>query len=87
VEPATAFYWAEAYHQKHRLRQEHDLMAEFRAMYPSDGDLVNSTAAARVNGYLSGHGSREDLEAELEGLGLSPDGREKLRRLLSRSGS
>ncbi len=87
VEPATVFYLAEEYHQKHRLRQERDLMSEFRAMYPSDGDFVASTAAARVNGYLSGYGTREELQAELEGLGLSSAAGEKLRRTVRRSGA
>ncbi len=69
--PATDFYRAEAYHQKYRLRQDRELMKEFNAMYPSDDDFVNSTAAARVNGYLDGYGTTESLRTELDSLGLS----------------
>jgi peptide-methionine (S)-S-oxide reductase len=76
--PATEFYRAEAYHQKHRLRQDRDLMKEFNTMYPSDDDFVNSTAAARVNGYLAGYGTPEALEKELNSLGLSTDANKKL---------
>ena len=40
-------------------------------MYPATGDFVNSTAAARINGYLDGYGTNEDLQEELQGFGLS----------------
>lgn len=76
--PSSEFYLAESYHQKYRLQQEPDLLQEFRAIYPDDEDFVNSTAAARVNGYLSGHGTLAALETEIDGLGLSPAAREKL---------
>jgi peptide-methionine (S)-S-oxide reductase len=76
--PATDFYVAEAYHQKYRLRQDRELMKEFNTMYPSAEDFANSTAAARVNGYLDGYGTTESLQEELDGLGLSPAANEKL---------
>jgi peptide-methionine (S)-S-oxide reductase len=76
--PATEFYSAEAYHQKHRLRQDKELMKEFGLIYPSDDDFVGSTAAARVNGYLDGYGTPESLQAELDNLGLSPEASNKL---------
>jgi len=67
----TAFYQAEDYHQKYRLRHVRVLMAEFRAMYPAEADFVRSTAAARINGYLDGQGTLPQLERELDSLGLS----------------
>jgi peptide-methionine (S)-S-oxide reductase len=78
IVPASEFYLAEAYHQKYRLQQVPDLMKEFSAMYPADEDLVDSTAAARVNGHLAGYGTVEALQAELSSLGLSPEGSQKL---------
>ncbi|MGO9568674.1 MAG: peptide-methionine (S)-S-oxide reductase MsrA [Desulfomonilaceae bacterium] len=75
---ATTFYRAEGYHQKYRLRQDRELMKEFNATYPSEADFVNSTAAARVNGYLDGYGTLESLGEELEGLGLSPGASKRL---------
>jgi peptide-methionine (S)-S-oxide reductase len=78
IVPAPEFTLAEAYHQKYRLRQVSDLIEEFSTMYPASEDLVDSTAAARVNGYLGGHGTLEALQAELSSLGLSPDGSQKL---------
>jgi peptide-methionine (S)-S-oxide reductase len=76
--PLTEFYHAEDYHQKHRLRSDRDLMREFNAMYPLYEDFINSTAAARINGYLSGYGSFEDLKDELPCFGLSPVAENKL---------
>lgn len=76
--PATEFYRAEAYHQKHRLRGEPAVMKELQALYPSDEDLVNSTAAARLNGYLDGYGAIGSLEEELDDLGVSREAAGKL---------
>jgi peptide-methionine (S)-S-oxide reductase len=78
VLPATEFHRAEAYHQKYRLRQDSELMKEFNAMYPADEDFVNSTAAARVNGYLDGYGTMESLLEELDSLGLSSEANKRL---------
>ena len=82
VLPATRFYLAEDYHQKYRLRQVPDLLREFAVMYPDGMDFVNSTAAARVNGYLGGYGTPESLEAEMGGLGLSPEGKRRLMEIV-----
>ena len=53
-------------------------MNEFKGMYPAEEDFVNSTAAARVNGYLDGYGTLEDLLEELPGFDLSPAAGKKL---------
>jgi peptide-methionine (S)-S-oxide reductase len=82
--PATVFYVAEDYHQKYLLRSETSLMTEFRAMYPDAKDFTNSTAAARVNGYLGGHGSKEMVDKEIDKVGLSPEARQTLLRLHER---
>jgi methionine-S-sulfoxide reductase len=81
--PYEKFYRAEDYHQKYQLRAHGDLMREFRTMYPRDIDFVNSTAAARVIGYLGGHGSPEAVKATLEQLGLSTAGRDRLQALFN----
>ena len=77
--PATEFYLAEDYHQKYYLQQTHELLKEFRAIYPDIDDFTNSTAVARVNGYVGGFGTPEGLEEELDKLGLSDKGRDIIR--------
>ena len=76
--PFVKFYLAEDYHQKYQLRRHHNLMREFKAMYPRDIDFIHSTAAARVNGYVGGYGKSEAIDETIEKLGLSTAGREQL---------
>jgi len=81
--PASDFYLAEAYHQKYALRQYPRLLQELTAIYPVPEDFVDSTAAARINGYLNGHGGAARLREELPLLGLSPEGGRKLLEIVS----
>jgi len=74
----TEFYLAEDYHQKHALQHSYEYLDEFKAMYPSFKDIIYSTAAARVNGYLGGYGTLKDLQAELVSYGLSVKANEHL---------
>lgn len=89
--PFSGFTLAEDYHQKHRLRGNPELIREFRAVYPDDRGFINSTAAARVNGFLDGYGTAELLLREVESYGISTRGKEILldrvkgARALSRS--
>jgi peptide-methionine (S)-S-oxide reductase len=76
--PASTFYLAEEYHQKYQLRRVRELEAEFQAIYPDPLDLVNSTAAARINGYLGGNGTLEQLQAEIDSYGLSLQAKARL---------
>jgi methionine-S-sulfoxide reductase len=71
--PVGRFTRAEDYHQKYYLRQESLLMREFGAMYPRDEDFVDSTAAARANGFVAGEGTAADRDAALPRMGLSPE--------------
>lgn len=83
VIPITEFYNAEDYHQKYRLQNEPDIMAEFSSMFLSVKDFINSTSAARVNGYLGGYGTPEALQQELKILGLSEQGMKRLIGIVS----
>lgn len=84
IVPAAEFYQAEDYHQKYRLRSEREFMRELRAIYPAEKDFVNSTAAARINGYLDGYGTFADLQEELPGFGLSPATSQRLMEIVKR---
>ena len=59
-------------------------MREFNAMYPLQEDFMNSTTAARINGYLYGYGSLEDLKDELPGFGLSTAAERKLMEVVKK---
>ncbi len=85
VRPAGTFTEAEDYHQKYYLRQS-ALEREFLAMYPELRDFVDSTAAARVNGYVSGYGQGALLTRELPLLGLSEKGQSELKRRAAQRG-
>jgi peptide-methionine (S)-S-oxide reductase len=76
--PATAFYLAEDYHQKYYLQGKSEFKKNFNAIYPDISNFIDSTAAARVNGYVAGYGSRETLSENISDFGLSPEGNDKL---------
>jgi len=71
VMPLHSFTMAEEYHQKYYLKANDVLKRDLQRIYPKHSDFVNSTAAARLNGYLGGYGNREQLSLEIKRLGLS----------------
>jgi methionine-S-sulfoxide reductase len=84
IEPYRGFTLAEDYHQKYALRADRGMMVRMRAHYHDDDALRESTAAARLNGYLYGAGSPLQLESEIETLGLDAEGRSRLEHFVSR---
>lgn len=64
------FYPAEDYHQKYYLQNHNNLMRYFNGMYSKFEGFMNSTAAARLNGFVAGHGTKELLNAEVGGYGI-----------------
>ncbi len=70
--PLSKFYLAEDYHQKYYLQNSH---IASKLNLPTDAEeLANSYLATRLNGYIKGSGSVEDLEADLKKLsGLIDD--------------
>lgn len=50
------FHPAEAYHQKWRLRQERALFETLLSHYPDEAAMLASTAAAKANAHVGGHG-------------------------------
>ena len=81
VLPYGRFYAAEDYHQKYYLRGHRQILRQFQQYYPEAADLMNSTAAARVNGYIGGHGTAAAYKADIDRLGLSAAAREELEEL------
>ena len=80
IVPLDSFWIAEDYHQKYRLRHEGALDDELHAIYPDEQDYVNSTAAARLNGFLDGYGTEQQLERDIDKLGLSETAQTLLRK-------
>lgn len=71
---ADSFYLAEDYHQKYYLQRYTELMDELGEAYPDFSDLVDSTAAARLNGFLGGSRTHDLRRQDLGQLGLSETG-------------
>jgi peptide-methionine (S)-S-oxide reductase len=71
IERLARFTRAEDYHQKFYLRQKRAIADELLARFGSDEAMVDSTAAAWLNGWMSGHGARADVERRLPSLSLS----------------
>ena len=72
------FHLAEDYHQKYYLRRDATLMRELAGYEPQA--LVDSTVAARLNGYVAGKGTLAGLRSA--SLGLSAAGETYLERLV-----
>jgi len=84
ITPFSKFYLAEDYHQKYYLRQEPVLVKELSIIYPDISEFIDSTAVARVNGYVGGYGYLPTLDEELSSLGFSVTGRNKLLEIADR---
>ena len=80
IVPVGTFTEAEAYHQKYNLQNSRLFLDELKRYYPDFSDIVDSTAAARINGYLARYGTIEELEREIEEYGLSEDAESELIR-------
>jgi peptide-methionine (S)-S-oxide reductase len=84
IEPLSEFYLAEDYHQKYYLRGVELLMEELKRQYPEEREFVDSTTAARLNGYVGGFGTLDQLDQELESFGLSEQAEQVIRKRVSR---
>lgn len=85
IVPYSKFYLAEDYHQKYYLSNVPDLKKELTAIYPDVSDFVDSTAVARINGYVGGNGNVATLHQEIDSYGLSPAAKQRLLEMASRN--
>ena len=79
--PLKSFTLAEDYHQKYLFKGS-PLKHLLDRYYSRHEDFVNSTAAARLNGYAGGNGTQKQLSEELPGLGVNEHGRKLLMNLV-----
>lgn len=82
----TGFTRAEDYHQKYYLRNTRALMDQYKDRFPNEDTFTDSTAVARVNGYIGGNGSTEQLERENAELGINEEAVEALKEILIKAG-
>ena len=80
IESLDSFTLAEDYHQKYELRSTPVLGAELEDIYGPA--LVDSTVAARLNGFVAGHGDADQREGLLAEVALSPAALSELERRL-----
>ncbi len=81
VLPFDRFYVAEDYHQKYYLRNTAKLYRELSPAFATEAAFRDSTATARVNGFIDGADEDSaDLAAEIVSYGLSAAGQAELLR-------
>jgi len=78
VESLSSFTLAEDSHQKYELRSTPVVGDELVDLYGPA--VVDSTVAARLNGFVTGHGSESQRDAFLADVALSPAAIDELRR-------
>lgn len=69
IVPLNSFTHAEEYHQKYLLKNS-AMKHLLNRFYTRHSDFVDSTAAARLNGYAGRYGTREQLLREFQSLGI-----------------
>jgi peptide-methionine (S)-S-oxide reductase len=82
--PAPVFWIAEDYHQKYNARRHGKLLSALLGEKHTETAVRESTAIARVNGWVSGHGSKDEIAAEVERLRFPVEARKELTRVLGR---
>ncbi|MDS0277972.1 peptide-methionine (S)-S-oxide reductase MsrA [Halomicroarcula sp. S1AR25-4] len=80
VETLARFHRAEEYHQKYELRSTPVVADELEDVYGPA--FVESTVAARLNGFVAGHGDADQRRELLAELDLSPAALSEVRRRL-----
>ncbi|GFS92303.1 hypothetical protein NPIL_374751 [Nephila pilipes] len=82
LEPFNKFYNAEDYHQKYYLQTHHTKLFNSLGLKPKD--LVDSTIAAKLNGYVVGENTLDAFNSDSELLGLSPENRSYVEKMIAR---
>ncbi|PSL34383.1 peptide-methionine (S)-S-oxide reductase [Planomicrobium soli] len=84
IAPFTSFTLAEERHQKYYLKRYPKALDQLEDLYPTANLLVNSTFAARLNGFVKGYGTREELKEEIAGWPIDEQHRQFLIEVLFR---
>jgi len=84
IEALKIFYPAEDYHQKYALRRHPEIIRLLVNHYKNEKEFMESTIAARLNGYLGGHGNLGIVREEILKLDIEDDKKTKLIGLLEK---
>ncbi|MGN7388913.1 peptide-methionine (S)-S-oxide reductase MsrA [Sporosarcina sp. SAFN-015] len=84
IAPFTDFILAEERHQKYYLKRYPKALDQLQMLYPEPSMLINSTFAARLNGFVKGFRSKDSLMEELAGWEIGLEGRTVLLDLFSK---
>ncbi len=83
IVPLDHFFNAEERHQKYYLKRWPSAVEALRRHYPSEEDLVSSTLAARLNGFVKGYGTIRHIKEEIvDEWNLSTDAARELVRMI-----
>ncbi|MEZ0481781.1 peptide-methionine (S)-S-oxide reductase MsrA [Planococcus sp. SSTMD024] len=82
IRPLDGFTEAEERHQKYYLKRYPKALEQLAVLYPDAELLTQSTFAARLNGFVKGFGSRQQLLEEINEWPISKEHREVLRQVL-----
>ncbi|REB05273.1 peptide-methionine (S)-S-oxide reductase [Sporosarcina sp. BI001-red] len=78
IAPFESFTLAEPRHQKYYLKRYPKALEQIEVLYPDLGMLVDSTFAARLNGFVKGFGTRQDLLTEVKKWPITSDAQQLL---------
>lgn len=74
------FTLAEARHQKYYLKRYPNVLEQLHPLYTSEESLMGSTFAARLNGFVKGFSTRDQVLTEIESWPLQASARQHLIR-------
>lgn len=78
IAPFTEFTQAEERHQKYYLKRYPKVLDQLSGLYPNPQMLLDSTFAARLNGFVKGFGNRESLKQEIGNWEIGEEDRQWL---------
>ncbi|PIC99120.1 MULTISPECIES: peptide-methionine (S)-S-oxide reductase MsrA [unclassified Sporosarcina] len=78
ITPLSHFTLAEDRHQKYYLRRYPNVLEKLHSLYPSEESLIHSTFAARLNGFVKGFGTRDQIVTEIKSWPLQENAQQQL---------
>ena len=78
IVPFQEFTPAEERHQKYYLKRYPKALEQLKTIYTEEEELTDSTFAARLNGFVKGFGTKEELKQEIQKWNIEKKQRELL---------